>query len=93
VAVILEPRGESNLPRGFVLALSQRRSTENRALIHLGTKLTWVLPRFGWEGVVAGIDDAGPQSATATTIHRVAVRGACPTLEEWSSGIGGSGVE
>jgi hypothetical protein len=32
----------------------------NRALIHLSPKLTWVFPRFSWESVVAGIDDAGP---------------------------------
>jgi hypothetical protein len=68
----------------------------NRALIHLGAKLTWARPRFRWEAVVAGVDDAGPQSATAATIRLQFIGwefGHLSTVDEWSSGIAGSGVE
>jgi hypothetical protein len=66
----------------------------NRALVHFGAKLTWVRPRFRCEAIVAGIDDAGPRSATVATIHRSEFGNAfLLPVEEWSSGIAGSGVE
>jgi hypothetical protein len=80
--VILGTRAVDRICRAVLFWRFRSGAALNRALIHLGAKLTWVLARFIREGVVAGIDDAGPQSATAATINRVGVRDACPTLEE-----------